>query len=43
VIYGVDLAGTRELLLFLVADCCQGEPSVCAPAIESTLAACCTN
>jgi ArsR family transcriptional regulator, arsenate/arsenite/antimonite-responsive transcriptional repressor len=43
VIYGVDLAGTRELLLFLVADCCQGEPSVCAPAIESALAACCTN
>jgi len=43
VIYGVDLDGTRELLSFLVADCCQGEPSVCAPAIESTLAACCAN
>lgn len=43
VIYGVDMAGTRQLLLFLVADCCQGEPSVCAPAIESTLTACCTN
>jgi len=43
VIYGVDLDGTRELLLFLVADCCQGEPSVCAPAIESALTACCTN
>jgi DNA-binding transcriptional ArsR family regulator len=43
VIYGVNLDGTRELLLFLVADCCQGEPSVCAPAIETTLTACCTN
>lgn len=43
VIYAVNLAGTRELLLFLVEDCCQGEPSVCMPAIDSTLAACCTN
>ncbi len=34
VIYAVNLAGTRELLLFLVEDCCQGEPSVCMPAIE---------
>jgi ArsR family transcriptional regulator len=41
IIYGVDLDGTRALLLFLVADCCQGEPSVCAPAIESALTACC--
>ncbi len=43
VIYAVDLTGTRDLLLFLVADCCQGEPSVCGPAIESTLNACCTS
>jgi ArsR family transcriptional regulator, arsenate/arsenite/antimonite-responsive transcriptional repressor len=43
VIYAVDLTGTRDLLLFLVADCCQGEPSVCGPAIESALNACCTN
>lgn len=41
VVYAVDLEGTRELLSFLVEDCCRGEPSVCAPVIESTLAACC--
>jgi ArsR family transcriptional regulator len=41
VIYAVDLEGTRALLSFLVEDCCQGEPSVCAPMIESALAACC--
>ena len=40
VIYAVDLDGTRALLSFLVEDCCQGEPSVCAPVIESTLASC---
>ena len=40
VIYTVDLQGTRALLFYLVEDCCQGEPSVCAPLIESTLAGC---
>ncbi|HUW74001.1 MAG TPA: metalloregulator ArsR/SmtB family transcription factor [Methyloceanibacter sp.] len=41
VIYAVDLEGTRGLLSFLMEDCCQGEPAVCGPVIESTLAACC--
>ena len=41
VIYAVNLAGTRALLSFLVEDCCQGEPTVCAPVIASTLASCC--
>lgn len=40
VIYGVNLEGTRALLSFLVEDCCQGDASVCAPAIEATLASC---
>ena len=39
-IYAVNLQGTRALLSFLVEDCCQGEPSVCGPVIESTLACC---
>ena len=43
VIYSVDLQGTRALLSFLVEDCCQGEPAVCAPLIESTLAGCGAN
>jgi DNA-binding transcriptional ArsR family regulator len=41
VIYAVDLDGTRKLLSFLMEDCCQGEPAVCGPVIDSTLAACC--
>ncbi len=40
VIYAVNLDGTRALLSFLVEDCCQGEPALCAPVIESTLASC---
>ena len=41
VIYSVDLEGTRELLSFLVEDCCRGKPEVCRPLIASALAECC--
>ena len=40
VIYTVNLQGTRALLFFLVEDCCQGEPSICAPLIDSALDGC---
>lgn len=40
VIYTVNLQGTRALLFFLVEDCCQGKPSICAPLIEATLEGC---
>ena len=40
VIYAVDLQGTRGLLFFLVEDCCQGEPAICAPLTQSALAGC---
>lgn len=29
IIYSVDLEGTRELLSFLVDDCCHGKPELC--------------
>ena len=41
IIYAVDLDGTRQLLAFLVADCCRGSPDVCEPLIASALAECC--
>jgi DNA-binding transcriptional ArsR family regulator len=41
VIYAVNLEGTRELLAFLIEDCCRGKPHLCAPLIESTLVECC--
>lgn len=43
VIYAVNLEGTRSLLSFLVEDCCQAEPAVCASMIESTFALCCSD
>lgn len=41
VIYAIDLVGTRELLSFLVEDCCRGKPDTCVPLIEATLAGYC--
>ena len=38
IIYRVDFAGTRELLGFLVEDCCQGQPELCEPVLENLLA-----
>ena len=41
IIYSIDFDGTRELLAFLVEDCCQGQPDVCLPVLESVLPGCC--
>jgi ArsR family transcriptional regulator len=43
IVYALDAAGVRDLLAFLMEDCCQGRPELCAPAIDSALAACCTS
>ena len=42
VIYAVDQEGTRDLLSFLLEDCCRGKPQLCATLIDSTLADCCS-
>ncbi len=41
VIYTANLEGTRELLTYLIEDCCRGKPETCVPLIEATLAGCC--
>ena len=41
IIYRADLSRVRELLGFLVQDCCGGRPDVCAP-LFADLAACAT-
>ncbi len=42
IIYAADFDGMSELLLYLMEDCCQGRPEVCAPlASAATRAACC--
>jgi ArsR family transcriptional regulator, arsenate/arsenite/antimonite-responsive transcriptional repressor len=41
IIYSIDLGGTRDLLLFLVEDCCRGKREICQPLIAAALAECC--
>jgi ArsR family transcriptional regulator len=41
IIYRVDLKHFRELMLYLLQDCCGGNPSLCAPLIAD-LTPCCT-
>ena len=40
IIYSLDLAGLTGLIRFLMEDCCRGNPEICAPALESLVAAC---
>ena len=40
-IYSVDLEKTRELLAFLVQDCCKAQAEVCEPLIAAILPAYC--
>ncbi len=39
-IYRVELKTIRALVLFLLRDCCNGQPDLCAPLIDD-LTACC--
>jgi ArsR family transcriptional regulator, arsenate/arsenite/antimonite-responsive transcriptional repressor len=41
IIYSIDFEGTRELLSFLMEDCCQGRPEVCRQVLDSVLPGCC--
>ena len=39
--YGADLDGAKELVEFLVKDCCRGQPERCDQLINALLPACC--
>lgn len=39
-IYSADYDGMRDLLGFLVADCCGGNPEICAPLADVTQVCC---
>lgn len=43
IIYSVDFGGTRALLSYLMEDCCQGNPDLCLPVLESVMPGCCDN
>ena len=39
-IYRAELNTVRELVLFLLKDCCNGQPELCAPLIEDISKSC---
>ena len=39
--YRADMEGLRDLLGFLVNDCCQGKPELCSDLRKAMTAACC--
>jgi ArsR family transcriptional regulator, arsenate/arsenite/antimonite-responsive transcriptional repressor len=40
IVYCADLARFQEVVLFMLRDCCDGRPEICAPLIEN-LTPCC--
>jgi len=40
IVYRTDLARFRAVMLFMLTDCCDGRPEICAPLIED-LTPCC--
>jgi len=41
IVYRADLARFRTVVLFMVRDCCEGRPEICAPLIAD-LTPCCS-
>ena len=39
-IYRVELAAVRKLVMFLLTDCCNGRPELCAPLIDEISRSC---
>ena len=42
-IYRAQLEPVRQLVLFLLKDCCDGQPELCAPLIEDLVKTCSTS
>jgi DNA-binding transcriptional ArsR family regulator len=39
--FSADQEGIRDLLQFLISDCCRGKPEICSRLVEAALPACC--
>jgi ArsR family transcriptional regulator len=40
IVYRADLTKFQDVMLFMLKDCCDGRPEICAPLVES-LTPCC--
>ncbi len=41
IIYSAQYGAVSGLIVFLMEDCCQGQPEICAPVMKAAQAACC--
>lgn len=41
IVYRADLARFQKVMLFMLRDCCDGRPEICAPLVEN-LTPCCS-
>jgi ArsR family transcriptional regulator, arsenate/arsenite/antimonite-responsive transcriptional repressor len=40
IVYRADLAQFQAVVLFMLRDCCDGRPEICAPLVESLMPCC---
>ncbi len=40
VVYAADMTGFRDLLAYLMEDCCNGSPELCRPIIDAVICDC---
>lgn len=40
IVYRADLAKFQDVVLFMLRDCCDGRPEICAPLIENLIPCC---
>src|SRR4051794_38582702 len=40
IVYRADLSAFQSVVLFMLRDCCNGRPEICAPVIESLKPSC---
>jgi ArsR family transcriptional regulator, arsenate/arsenite/antimonite-responsive transcriptional repressor len=38
--YSADMTGFRDLLAYLMEDCCNGSPELCRPVIDAVICDC---
>jgi len=41
ILYAADTDGAKDLLTYLIKDCCGGKPELCRPLLEAALPSCC--
>jgi len=43
IVYRADLSHLRRVMLFMLRDCCEGRPEICAPLVEDLTPCCAPN